>query len=339
MRVRSFALILVLILAAAGIAIPASAQERIPLRVRLGDVSINKVPFVVAFEEGIYEKNGLDVDQFISPGAAEVMRRSGVAVPRQYVRELDNRAPIGIGGGTPTIVSRTTNARSLGRIIIATTDHISRWHIVAQPEITTPEQLKGKRLGFSGVGAMTHFIARVFVERMGWDPTHDISLMSQALGLDTLQNRAVDAFVADEIAYAMARKAGYQPLLDVRPWNVPIAGSGVHTTESWLRENRETARRFIKATVEAIALMKKDKEVAFRAMEKWYGIKDREVQGMIYAGAVEMPRKPYPSVAGLKRTMEIYDSNEMRKHKVEDFYDDSLVRELDESGYIDSLYQ
>ena len=37
--------------------------------------------------------------------------------------------------------------------------------------------------------------------------------------------------------------------------------------------------------------------------------------------------------------MEIYDSNEMRKHKVEDFYDDSLVRELDESGYIDSLYQ
>ena len=125
-------------LIAIGLTTSALAQQKIPLRVRLGDVSINKVPFVVAFEEGIYEKNGLDVDQFISPGAAEVMRRSGVTVPRQHVRELNNGAPIGIGGGTPTIVSRTTNARSLDRIILATTDHIARWHIVAQPEITEP---------------------------------------------------------------------------------------------------------------------------------------------------------------------------------------------------------
>ncbi len=29
----------------------------------------------------------------------------------------------------------------------------------------------------------------------------------------------------------------------------------------------------------------------------------------------------------------------MRKYKLEDFYDDSLMRELDESGFIDSLYE
>jgi hypothetical protein len=29
----------------------------------------------------------------------------------------------------------------------------------------------------------------------------------------------------------------------------------------------------------------------------------------------------------------------MRQHKPEDFYDDSFVRELDKSGYIDSLYK
>ena len=339
MRVRSFVFVLVLILAAAGIAIPASAQKMIPLRVRLGDVSINKLIFVIAFEEGIYEKNGLDVDQFISARAAEVVRRSGVNVPRQYVRELDDQAPIEIGGGTPGIVSRVTNARQQDRIILATTDHIARWHIVAQPEITSLEQLKGKRIGFSGVGAMTHFSALVFAKRMGWDPVHDISFMSQALGVDTLQNRSVEAFVADEIAYAMARKSGFQALADMRTWNVPIAGSGVRTNESWVRENRETVRRFIKSLVEAIAVLKQDREAAFRGMEKWYGIADREVQGMIYAGAVEMPRKPYPPIEGIKKTMEMYDSNQMRKYKPEDFYDVSFIRELDESGYIDSLYQ
>ena len=98
-------------------------------------------------------------------------------------------------------------------------------------------------------------------------------------------------------------------------------------------------RRFTKALLEAIALVKKDREIAFRAMSKWYGIRDREVQRYIYAGGVDMRRKPYPCVEGIKKTMELYDSNEMRKHKPEDFYEDSFVRELDENGFIDNLYR
>jgi ribosomal protein S19E (S16A) len=56
-------------------------------------------------------------------------------------------------------------------------------------------------------------------------------------------------------------------------------------------------------------------------------------------GVTLVPRKPYPNVEGIKKTMELYDSHEMRKHKPEDFYDDSFVRELDQSGYIDSRYR
>ena len=51
-----------------------------------------------------------------------------------------------------------------------------------------------------------------------------------------------------------------------------------------------------------------------------------------------MPNKPYPAVEGIKKTMQLYDSNEMRRYKPEDFYDDSFVRELDESGFIALLY-
>jgi len=55
----------------------ASAQEQpIKLRVGLGDVSLNKLPFVTAYEEGIYKKNGLEVEQFVTPSAADVARRS-----------------------------------------------------------------------------------------------------------------------------------------------------------------------------------------------------------------------------------------------------------------------
>jgi len=49
----------------------------------------------------------------------------------------------------------------------------------------------------------------------------------------------------------------------------------------------------------------------------------------MYDSAMEMASKPYPTVDGIKLTMELYDSNEMRQQKPEDFYDNSFVRVLD----------
>jgi hypothetical protein len=72
---------------------------------------------------------------------------------------------------------------------------------------------------------------------------------------------------------------------------------------------------------------------------KWYGIRDARTQEQIYAQAVQLPAKPYPSLEGLKSMMEVYDYREMRIHKPEDFYDASFVAALDKSGYIDGLYK
>lgn len=62
-------------------------------------------------------------------------------------------------------------------------------------------------------------------------------------------------------------------------------------------------------------------------------------QEAFYAPMENLPRKPYPAVAGIKKTMEVFDAHEMRQHKAEDFYDDSFMRELDRSGFIDNLYK
>src|ERR1700735_3900056 len=64
-----------------------TASTLIPLEVRLGDVSLTKLIFLVAYDAGVYAKDGLAVQQFITPRAAEVVRRSGVVVPPQFIRE------------------------------------------------------------------------------------------------------------------------------------------------------------------------------------------------------------------------------------------------------------
>ena len=319
-------------------AAPAFAQDKpLALEVGLGDVSLNKLMFVIAAEAGIYGKNGLEVAQFISPSAAEVVRRSGVEVPKDFVR--NKPGDINIGGGSPMMVGMTTNALAVERVILATTDPVSRFHVISRPDITRPEDLKGKRIGYSVYGALSHYSAINFAKRMGWDPDHDISLIGNGMSIDVLKSGRVDALVGDETAWTMGTKAGFRDLVDLGKYQFPMAGSGVNAAKSWLAKNPETARRFVKATVESIALIKTNKQAAFDAMKKWYGISDRAQQESIYAEAAKLASKPYPHVEGIKAVMATYTYHEMAMHAAEDFYDARFITELDKSGYIDSLYK
>jgi NitT/TauT family transport system substrate-binding protein len=317
----------------------AGAQDKpLAVSVELGDVSLTKLPFVLAAEAGIYKRNGLDVRQYITPNAAELIRRSsGLVVPKDFVGT--GIGDINIGGGSPTIVRMTSDARAPQRIVLATNDPVSRFHIISRTDITRPEDLKGKRIGFSGVGALSHYVLILFARKMGWDASRDLSLFANGMGTDLIRSGRVDAFAADEIAVAEAIRLGFRDLVDTNVYKFPMPGSGVNALKSWLPNNREAAARFVKSTVDAIALLRTDKEAAFAAMAKWYGITERAHQEQIYAQAAQLPGKPYPSVEGLKTMIDIYGHREMRLHQPEDFYDASFITALDNSGYIDGLYK
>lgn len=320
-------------------AFPANSQEQLTeLKLLMGDVSLNKLPFVLAYEEGIFEKNGLNVTPVFTRGSVEIIRRSGVDVPEKFVLKGDTQTPIKIGGACPTIVGLTTRAGRWDPMILGSTHLSSRWRIVGRSDISSAEELKGKRIGYSGYGAVTHFVAISFAEAMGWDPILDWSMIAGGLGVDALQQGHVDAFIAPELHATMAVDAGFKVLVDLQEYQLPVAGSAFLVDRSWLKDNRDTARRFVRSAVQAIAMLKNDKQATFRTLRKWYQLKDPKLLEHFYLEVEKMPRKPYPPYEGIKRVMEVYDSHEMRKYTSEHFYDDSFVRELDESGYIDSLY-
>jgi NitT/TauT family transport system substrate-binding protein len=326
------------LVAAAAVATAAAQEKAVHVDVSLGDVSLNKVAFLIADDAGIYKKHGLDVAQFITPGAADAARRNGVIVPSKYVRAGGGEgADITIGGGIPTIVRMVASGK-IDRVILATTDNEARWQVVARPGISKEEQLKGKRLGYSSFGTVSHYMTVAWIQRLGWDPERDVVLTPNTLSIEALKSGLVDAFVADEIVETMAPAAGFNLLVDLRQYHIPMAGSGVNASRSWLRQQPEAARRFMEATVDAIALMKQNQQVAGAAIAKWFGISDPKMQQGIWAKAAVLPRKPYPSVAGIAKLMEMYNTAEMSKHRPEDFHDDSFMKQLDSSGYIDRLY-
>ena len=232
-----------------------AANNLIAVDVALGDVSINKVPFLMAADNGIYERNGLDIHQFITPNAAEVARNSGVHVPPETVREDIDTAPIAVGGGSPTIY-RAVHTGGIDRVILATHEGVVKSHIIGRPEIRSVEDLRGKRLGYSSTGTVTHVGLLSFAQAMGWVPGEDIMLVDRANTLGAINEGRVDATMASAMLVALAPEAGLSDIIDLVQYDMPLAGSGIMAERAWLAANRDTAARFVKSAVEAVALMK-----------------------------------------------------------------------------------
>jgi NitT/TauT family transport system substrate-binding protein len=321
---------------AAAATVTAGGIQLTSVDVSLGDVSINKVPQLVAADQGIYAKYGLDVHQTISAGAARAAAGSGVIVPEAYVNQRPGAtAPIEVGGGSPMIYGVVGSGRP-PRVIVLTQEAMAMDHVIAKPGIANVQDLKGKRLGFSGMGSVTHFSALSLARRFGWTPDHDITLVSGSATLDALKQDKVDAVLGSAMVIALAPQAGYRDIGDMTAYKIPMAGSGIMVDKAYLAAHRDTVLRFLKADIEATALMQRDRRVFDAALSKWFNIKSAATQNGMFAHVNKFERKPYPSVDGIKRVFSIYDSPEMRKRTPEEFYDSSLIAELDKSGFLDN---
>jgi len=305
--------------------------------VSLGDVSINKVPQLVAADQGLYAKYGLDVHQTISAGAARAAAASGVVVPDAYVnRDATVAAPIDVGGGSPMIHGFVNNGRGAARVIVLTQEAMAVDHIIAKPGIARIQDLKGKRLGFSGVGSVTHFSALSLARRLGWSPDRDITLVAGSANLDALKQDKVDAILSSAMVIALAPQAGFKDIGDLTTYKIPMAGSGIMVDKAYLAAHRDTVLLFLKADLEATALMRRDRQVFNAALAKWFNITDVRTQDGMFAHVNKFEKKPYPAVDGIKRVFALYDSPQMRTHTPEEFYDSSLMAELDKSGFLDN---
>ena len=224
--------------------------------------------------------------------------------------------------------------------LVASTDCTVRSHIVARHGLTRLEDLEGKRIGVTGLlHNITGYVALELAHRMGWDPVHDVSIILNGADPESLREGHVDAIVARERHYAEVREDGFPILLDTRAWgDLPVGGNSVRVGVSWLEDerNQEALRRFLMALVEAVALFHEDRELALDVAQRWNGVPRWYAEIMYDRSAV--PRTPLPCYDGIRRTMQVYDSHEMRKYVPEDFYDDTILQQLVAEGFVDSVY-
>ena len=320
-------------------------QDGLSLIVSVPSLSVSRLPYVIAQDQGLFEKNGLHVELWLATPQSEdkvvvsadwltkLWRMTGINTPQ--------KPDVEINGATPMMIRTMQSSKAAHKIVVASTDCVVRAHVIGSKGMSQLSDLKGKRIGVSALPATAGFQALILAEHMGWDPVRDIAIVEDAEDIKQLLAGKVDGVVGYEREYAQAKRAGLPILLDMKEWNESVGGNSALVDPEWLKDpaHREAIRRFVKSTTEAIALFHTHPDIAFGVMRKWYGITDQDYAKTIYERGAWIPRKPYACHEGLKKTTELYDSNEMRRHSPEEFFDDSFVRELDESGFIDKLYQ
>jgi hypothetical protein len=103
-------------------------------------------------------------------------------------------------------------------------------------------------------------------------------------------------------------------------------------------------RRYVRAQIEAVHRIKTDRETAQRVLVKYLGAQDKQILDRTYediASDAKLPPKQYPTIEGLKTIIDPLGETDAKAKsaKPEDFIDNSFIRELDQSGFIDGLYK
>jgi NitT/TauT family transport system substrate-binding protein len=303
-----------------------------PTKVTVGydGVAAGHLPAWMAKESGIFRKNGVDVQL--------VYLRGGTTATMAL---LARETPISQVAG-PAIVS--ASLRGADTVMIAGGVVITEWWLMTRPDIKTAEKLKGGSVAIVVFGGLADFMARIALKRLGVTPVKDVAMV-QISGvpeqLSALETGKVQAAMLPTPDNFMAQKKGFYNLVTVR---LPYQSTGVATTRTFIRENPDIVRRYVKSQIEAIHRIKTDREAALKVLAKYLALQDKEILERTYDDIStddRIPPKQYPTLEGIKNILEplVETDPKAKAAKPKDFVDVSFIKELDESGFIADLYK
>jgi ABC-type nitrate/sulfonate/bicarbonate transport system substrate-binding protein len=311
----------------------AAAQPKLQtVNVGYSSVAGTETALWVGKDTGAFEKYGLDVNLKRLPG-------SSLVIQAMVGKELS----LSQVGGTAVVDARLAGAELIYLASVIDTMVAS---IYSVPGITKIEDLKGKKIGVTRFGAITDFFARFALKTKGLVADKDVGIVQTNDLPNTLASLKIGAIQAGVVVAPVtlqARKLGFTELVDMTKIGGPFPFNGVVAMRDFLKSDPEMIRRFLKGYVEAISFSLKNREQTIKIIDHYTRTGDPEILEETYRGnvATAFAKVPYPSVEGFKTILDFVAETRDPKAKSIDprsVLDRSFVKELDDSGFIKSLY-
>jgi ABC-type nitrate/sulfonate/bicarbonate transport system substrate-binding protein len=158
------------------------------------------------------------------------------------------------------------------------------WDLIAQPEIKSIGDLRGKTIGIMSPEGSLAIVAREILKRNGIDPAKDVNLVvmgGDSVRMPALQTKAIQATLFNTGMSVQAQKEGFTKLAAASDYANLIEG-GLATANDKIKQNPDKIFRFIRAALKGLNYFVTKREPALKYMMEGLRMKDRELAQTVY---------------------------------------------------------
>ena len=300
-----------------------------------GPLGLNSVPWVVAKDARLFEKNGLQVDM-IYIGASS-------AIVQSMLSGSANLA----GFSGPAVISNVVQGGDI--IQVAALAPYFTQSLLVRSEIRDLRSLQNKKIGITRFGSVTDLALRTVIERNNLKDVTVLQMGGFGEAVAALSRGAIDGAVLSPPHNFRMLKEGFRELMsqkDLKNLGTGFLTQGIVARRSFAVTHRDVVLRLIKSTLEGIKYAAANEEFTKRAISRYLKISDPDLLRQSYVYVTEsfvkepfVPDSTVQSVVQHMVQLNMIDAKAAQSIPTSAYYDNSFMTELKQSGFLDNLWK
>ena len=222
------------------------------------------IPFWVGLDGGEFKKAGLEIDPVMISGGSKSMQAllSGGLDFAHVSGGVSVQA--NLSGADVTILATAANSMSAG--------------VIAAKDIKTFQDLRGKKIGIASFGGNNDIGLRFAFKKNGINPDKDVAFLQmggERNRLTALERGAIAATIMSPPGLFVAEAQGYNRLGDLNAMGMRYPELSIVGRKRDLKERRDLVRRYLRAYLESVRVMKGNRDLTLRVIEKYIHVGSR----------------------------------------------------------------
>jgi NitT/TauT family transport system substrate-binding protein len=241
-------------------ATPLFAQSR-NVRFSVSAISVAELPFKIAQVKGFYRDEGLNVEMILIRGAVGLQALLGGSV--DYTSASGSTIAAAVRG-LPVKLVFIASARP-------------QFDLVAQPQIRSVQDLKGKLVGISSRGGSNDLLSQMILQKNGLVPGKDVTTIVVGGQEDT-----VLALRAGRIAAALLtpprplllQREGFNRIAYAGDYMPTYPNGGIGVTDEKIKKNSSELLAFVKGSLRGLQYARQNPSDAKKIIGEYFSVKD-----------------------------------------------------------------
>jgi NitT/TauT family transport system substrate-binding protein len=293
--------------------------ELVQVHAGYGGIAGYQLPLWINKEAGISKKYGIDLEPLLISGGALGMQ----ALLAGSIEISQNSASSAIQAAL----------RGAPVALIAVLENRMPLQIVARPDIKTPQQLIGKKIGILRFGGSNDTGVQWALRAWKIDPRQVTILQSGATNarMTALTLGQIDATILSYPEIDIARKRGMNVLADIGDFSA-YPNTSLLLTRSFIDKQRPLAKNLLCSQIESIHYMRTNREGSVRILKKYLRIDDSASIDATYDFfSRRIEPVPRPNLEGLRNILREMAAPQRNPNE---FVDMSLLDEIEKEGFM-----